>query len=325
MPAENSRILSPSPPRYTRSDRTTLASICRQLVSGYPGKVRSLYVLGSWVRGDRIRGSDIDFALVFKGRLTPAQRETARRGISAIRSRLATVIDVGIYDERDLSRGVLPYMKNNRLLFGSDSIRTAPLKSRSEMKLYFARQAVKFMRIVRGQGASLFYPLDYPRPRRKYFGYDHYGYRTVRGRYVRGLNSLVGLIASIAAFRLAVSSGFLSPDKGAGVRAYRRSFPNDPQGRIIERLYELGRKPGPLTKSDRARLASCCRLTLDLENDFLTFLIMDIRAWLPRRSADIDRRVATVLAPIQARAAPSRLKLRQLKKTFRPASQSRSA
>ena len=78
---------------------------------------------GSFADGSAMATSDLDLAIVFRDRFETGEFDEARKLAAGCRSHESLELDVGVYDELSLSRGVPPMLKlGGRLIWGDEVV-----------------------------------------------------------------------------------------------------------------------------------------------------------------------------------------------------------
>jgi hypothetical protein len=246
----------------------------------FPGQIRSIYLIGSRVNGSHHATSDVDFAVIFTGSLNTDRRAEIVQFLSPLQTVGPVMIDISILDECEIKNGITPNLQRNQLLRGVETLRKCPLQSNPELLLCYAGWGIHFIRAVRGRPTELVYPLEYPDRSMRYFGYERTGIRVATNRYIPGFNLLVCLITTIANFRLAAKVGVYTISKDETISNYKSFLPDDPWLPIFEGLYKTCRVELagclPTNESASTKVSMWCSQVLELENDFLSTVILKV-------------------------------------------------
>lgn len=269
--------------------------ICKLFLAAFPGRIRSVCLLGSRAIANEIENSDVDIAIVFKGVATPRVRKKAWDFMNALCEVSPVMMDLTVLDSRDLRAGVRPSVKIGKVVFGDDVLKTCKLKPRRELLAWFAFSALFFVWLARDKPKVIAYPLDFPDPGDRLGGYWRKGTCVAENEFRPGLNLLVNLVVSLANFRLALLTGTFVPNKSLTVSSYRRALPGDPWLKLTEETYAFcrGRLKGRLPRlaADRRKLARLCRRVLAFENECLSLCILNAGRLVNVDDADLRRRM----------------------------------
>lgn len=288
------------------------------LFAAFPGRLAGTYVVGSRADGTAIPTSDVDLAIVFEGNIAGAERNAIKRIFDAIQRISPVMLDAYVLSETEAERGVTPTLQNYRLISGRDSLKDRPLRPNSELMLHYAGLVVHFIQVVRNDRGPIRFPLTYPSGSNEYCGYEKYGTRTADGRYAPGFNLLLTLVLAIASYRLAARASVFTRAKSGTVPNYLKFLTDDPWRPMIEELHMvirtrlMGRLPQD--GGDRAVLLKWCPRVLELENEFLSELIMSIESWLPIEDPQYRQQLAQFVAHIDCHSPVHSAKLAELKK-----------
>jgi predicted nucleotidyltransferase len=278
-----------------------------RLLAAFPGRLRSVYLLGSRADGRALPGSDVDLGLVFAGILGPGERDRIWDVVKAAGDTGPTIFDLSILDEADLRRGVRPPLKHGKLLAGEDRLKDCPLMPAADLVGYFAYTALHFVGVIRGRPANLRYPLDFPAPGAEFCGYERYGVWTGRDEFRPGFNELVNLVTSIGGYRLASRTGQFPPNKRVAAEGYGQAFPGPAEGAMLTELYLLCRESAggavPAGAEQRAAIAAWCPQVLPFENAFLDEAIRRLPEFLRLEPPDLQLRLARAAVRLHS-AAP---------------------
>jgi hypothetical protein len=276
-----------------------VAGLRDRLRTAFPGRIRSLYLLGSRALGREIASSDIDLAVVFREEAGPDNRRELAQWVEGERQGGGPPLDAAVLETRELADGVRPYLKIARLLAGEEVLRDLPLKPLPELVAYLAHLAAHFIWAVHGRPAQLRYPLDYPDPAGEFFGYERQGIRTGDNQYVPGFAQLVNSVTCVATFRLAHLGGKIIYNKSMAPGTYARCFPDDPWVGLVRDVYDLGRVRWqgeiPPDGPDRRRLAELGHETLAFENEGLGACLRLLPGWVALEDPDLRKRARSII------------------------------
>lgn len=289
--------------RHTRTSTQAddfLAALIEVLNGRFGPDLISTYIVGSRAANTVLSSSDIDLALVFRGKLAPERRAEIRRWLRKLQALTPVMMDTVVVDETEIVRGLTSNLVCNRLLAGADTFAGLPQVKRSEMLLYHGGLAVHFMLAVRGWPKRFTFPLTYPQPDGRFRGYELSGTRVAEGQYVPGLNIYAGLVLGLASFRLAIEAGAYPGAKGEALPAYRQHLPHDRYRPLVEDVEEIcrSRHQGriPTDEFEISRLSLRCTETLAWENEVLGLLLLNLPAWLPLDNPELRKQAIEFLS-----------------------------
>ena len=240
----------------------------------FPGRLRAVYVLGSYADGSYAPTSDLDLTLVFAGQFTDlTEREEAQRIARVCIEQSTIELDIQLTEEATLARGVDPNLKlASALISGQDIRDQAPLISleawtRDRMHSSWWRVARLFAR-----PSPLIPPLEYPEPELEFLGYTRRTLRLADKREVPCTRDLIRLIGWAATALLALDCGVYVSSKREVPALYATCIGDEWAG-LISDIFTLCRSRWgyliPEQASERACLRSLCEQTLRFERHFL--------------------------------------------------------
>jgi hypothetical protein len=287
------------------------------LIAAFPDRVASVYLLSSRADGTAIATSDVDVAVVFKASIASDERRTIKTVLDAVQNISPVMLDVVVTSEREIERGIAPTLQQYRLLSGPDLLKDRPLRPRSELMLFYAGLVVHFIQAIRREQGSIRFPLSYPRDALGYCGYERFGTRTADGEYAPGLNILVTLVLAIASYRLAARAEIYTAAKSQTIPNYQKHLPGDPWLPMFVELRTVGRDKLagrlPPEGPDRNRLQYWCPRVLELENEFLSEVILSLESWLPVEDPGYRRQLVEFVNALDCASAVHRATVERLK------------
>jgi hypothetical protein len=242
----------------------------------FPERVRGYYLIGSYADGSAVASSDIDVFVVFKDTLNSQETERAH-AIWKYASMLSPIrLDAPARSEREFLRAGHVIMKMASLLMYGEDIRSQIPPTPFETYLAHTLVAVHayFGPILRKM-EQLKFPLIYPDPQGRFYGYDQEETRSDEGFFGGGAGGTKPLVASVgrtAQAIIALKTGRYVVKKGECIRVYRESI-NDRWSGFLQKIDDNCRKRWeysiPEGKEEQALLREMCRNTLVFENHFL--------------------------------------------------------
>ncbi len=263
-----------------------LQGVVRLFEAVFPDRVRGYYVYGSYADQTEISASDLDMQIVFKGAFhDDTEKDKAQQICEACGSMSSIGLDAVVRDEQSLFRqGSVNFKLASLFIYGQDIREKIPLPPMEE----YARKTIEyptylFARARQGQ-RILRFPLDYPDPRGKFFGYDYRKIRQSDGSERNSTKGIINVTGRIATAKVILRNKEYVPSKRHGVELYRKSV-NDDWIAFLEEIDEKCRqKWGYLIPQDeqaRRQLKELCRRTLQFENHYFSiynrYLLNEIR------------------------------------------------
>lgn len=254
-----------------RVDRV-LRDIIRIYETALPDRMRGYYLLGSYADSSSVGISDIDLMLVFKDRLSDAERDAAEQLEDGC-ARLSSIrLDLWFCGEADLMRATVPLKLGSLLVYGADirdQVALPPLDA-------YTRDVMDaggfFLRHILRGADRLVLPLDYPDPTGEFFGYDtiHIPVWYPPGT-THGIKELVTSATRVATALIAFQAGQYAGTKSGSIALYRARV-GDAWSDYLDRLYANGKQRWgyavPDDADDRQLLRRLCEQTLAFERHF---------------------------------------------------------
>jgi len=251
-----------------------------------PGRLRAVYVLGSYADASAVSTSDLDLELVIADGLREDERTRIQAFLAAYASSADGELDIGFFDEDTLRAGVSPTLKlGGRLLWGIDAcheLAVMPLAAwtRDRMHTSYWRLFGLFSRPL-----PLAAPLDYPDPADEFFGYTRRLTHLPDGRVVSGTRDLMRAVGWMATALVAYQAGQYVATKRDCASMYRTHI-GDEWSDLLDDMAVWIRGAWqyriPADPEERARLRAICARTLGFENHFLTvyrsYALSELRA-----------------------------------------------
>ncbi len=282
----------------TASGGTVIADVLREVVdsieAAFPGRVRALYVGGSYSDGTAVAGgrspnaSDVDLYVVFRGTVTEAEAAGFGRLMAECQPLSAAMLDAQVYAEDDLLRPIgrepaqMAFLNalithGAVLAYGEDLRAELPEVPFARYVLDVIESGVFHMGIPR-QTEALDYPLmtplvapvGYPDAEGELFGYDVV---PARPSAPRGTRVLVDIAVWMATLFVAIETGRYAVRKSQSVQLCRELRPQDDWARLAVAIFETCKRERgyaiPEGVEERAQLRDWCRDMLAVENQYL--------------------------------------------------------
>ncbi|HKT39984.1 MAG TPA: hypothetical protein VJR48_16545 [Ktedonobacterales bacterium] len=279
---------------------TRMDGVVRRLIAEIhtvlPGRLRAVYVLGSYADASAVSTSDLDLELIIAGRLRKDERVRIQAILADYASSTEGELDIGCADEDTLQAGVSPTLKlGGRLLWGINVCQTLDLMplaawTRDRMHTSYWRLFGLFSRPL-----PLSAPLDYPDPADEFYGYARRLTRLPDGHTVAGTRDLMRAVGWMATALVAYQAGQYIATKRACASMYRE-YIGDQWSDLLDELAVWVRGDWqyriPADPEERSRLRAICARTLGFENHFLR--VYRDYALAELRSADPTGRQMTI-------------------------------
>jgi predicted nucleotidyltransferase len=254
-------------------DRILEVSMCT-LDQIFPGRIRAIYLSGSYTGADATPASDIDGLVVFHGDLTDEESRRFANAMHRLSQRSGVLVDLGPRGERDLYRqGELPAKAASRRLICGDDVRAAvPAMPLWHYTSLIMRGSWFYFSLVRGAESRLAYPLGYPDPAGEFFGYERNGLHSLDGWVGPGLKAFVGGMTLAASTLVAIKAAVGVVTSADSVASYR-TYVSDRWTNWLAEVYGQCKVRWaygiPQSPPERQALRELCHQALDYENHYL--------------------------------------------------------
>lgn len=256
----------------------------------FPGRIRGYYLSGSYANATATPTSDLDLTILFKDQYRDqAETDLAQQMCELIEAlHPAIFVDMGYLNEASLQQAdrvsaALQLKRSSCLIYGEDvrDLITATPDAgyvRDAMHIpYFGS------RYGRPQLDVLTFPLDYPDPNGRFYGYDGWSLASAGDREQAGTKMLVVIVGRIATALIALHTGEYAGTKRDSVTLYRTHI-HDVWLDLVEQVYDLCKVRWqyriPTKKGDREQLRTLCQAALAFENRFFalyrTYLLEEL-------------------------------------------------
>ncbi len=238
-----------------------------------PGRLRAVYVLGSYADASAISTSDLDLELVIANRLRDGERDRIQAFLAGFASSTEGELDISFPDEDSLRAGVSPILKlGGRLLWGADLCQMFDLMplaawTRDRMHTSYWRLFGLFSRPL-----PLSVPLEYPDLTDEFYGYARRPTRLPDGCTISGTRDLMRSVGWMATALVAYQAGQYVAIKRDCASMYRTHI-GDEWSDLLDDMAEWVRGSWhyriPIDIENRDRLRTICARTLGFEDHFL--------------------------------------------------------
>lgn len=253
----------------------------------FPDRIHTYYIEGSYANGTEVTASDLDLTIVFKDSFhDDLERDIAIQFGSYCTAVSGVELDIDLVDDGQLAAGVYPSLKmGSRCIYGEDRRADLPLLSLEAWTRERIHAAYWLLVTVFHRPRSVTYPLSYPDPVGRFYGYDHRMVRLAMGTMVNSTRDLIRVTGWIATALLAYRAGIYVARKSDCHHAYRRHI-NDSWASLLDDLYQQCRTEWgyyiPTGVPEQQILRDLCQRTLQFENYFLTiykeYLLAELRS-----------------------------------------------
>ncbi len=253
-----------------------LAQIIERYETHFPGRIRACYLTGSYAEGNAVEWSDIDVYVLFKDAFV-SEEEAARA--KQLESALAslTPLRLDLHAGSEQSQASLPgflraaVKQTSVLLYGEDTREHMSLPGRDEYTRDATGTVLQFLLWLH-QVETITYPLAYPDPDGRFFGYEQLQSDRADVRPRPGIRMLVETACRIGTALLAFKTDCSVSTKRQSVQTYRELI-NDEWASFLQAMFEKGKLRWsynlPENEVERAELRVLCERMLPFENHYL--------------------------------------------------------
>ncbi|MDE2992368.1 MAG: nucleotidyltransferase domain-containing protein [Chloroflexota bacterium] len=274
----------------TSTGNRQIDDILREVIgvfeAAFPGRTRAYHLVGSYADGTALPESDIDFGVLFKGRMEEAEAQKAWQLSQSLALISPVYLDFMAAGENELLHADDVTLKlASRLIYGEDIRDAIQLPSLEAYIRHCTSGAVTIASARLRKRDVIVYPLDYPDPSGEFLGYSHEPAADGSfGADIGPLKWLVVVVGRAAQSILALREGQYVATRAACLQTYRERI-NDQWADFIEDIYVLCRARWrysvPSTTAERQTLRDLCEHTLAFENRFLdlyrSYLLQELR------------------------------------------------
>ena len=244
----------------------------------FPLRIRGYYLSGSYANATATPTSDLDLTILFKDHYRDqAESDLAQQLCESIEAlHPAIFVDMGYLSEQSLQQAdrinaALQLKMSSCPIYGED-IRD---KITATADARYVRDAMHIPYFGSHYGRPrldvLTFPLDYPDPRGRFFGYDGWSLPSASDTEQAGTKMLVVIVTRIATAIVALHTGEYVGSKRDSVKMYRTHI-HDEWTDLVEQVYytckERWQYRVPTKKGDQQQLRELCQRALGFENYF---------------------------------------------------------
>lgn len=259
---------------HVGTSRARVDAIVRDVIAAYeaafPGRIRGYYLVGSYADGTAVASSDIDMHILFKDLFLPGEPERALALRQALNRTHPLRLDLPTVDEAGLAaKDPVGIKLGSQCVFGEDVRDAIVLPSLALYNAQIEPAPLQFMASLRGV-ARLDFPLDYPDPHGRWYGYDA-PIEDGQGGMVPGIKHIPLIVGWIATCLLG-RAGVMVARKSDVPRLYADHI-GDQWSDFIALVFKRCKTTWgyriPIAPKDQKRLRSLCQETLAFENIYL--------------------------------------------------------
>jgi predicted nucleotidyltransferase len=241
----------------------------------FPDRIRGYYLVGSYAVGEALATSDIDMVVVFKGSFQPEEKQPFAQVLFQCKDISPLDVDLTPVGEVQLFRvGGVKFQTASLLMYGEDIRDAVPKKPVEDHIRDSMHTPYHLYARVRGNPPMLTFPLDYPDPTGKFYGYDCRLMRTADGASHPGIKELVLIVLCSAEALILLKAGkYVGNGRKSDCGTQYRIWINDEWTAFIEAIDEYCHKRWaylvPQEIAQQQLLRSLCERALAFENHFL--------------------------------------------------------
>jgi hypothetical protein len=255
-----------------------LQGIVRAYETAFPDRVRSYYLIGSYVEGMGVPLSDIDCFVIFANVFTSAEEAAQAEHLGQQCASSSSIrLDIGAYPEDKLDQ-LHPVIRvalkgGSGLVYGTDIRANIPLPPLPSYTEALTEGAKHFIARLRGVMQLTTKTVDYPDMTDRFFGYTQ---KSIAAWYPptieAGTKELVATVSRIASAIVARQAKRYVPGKQAAVALFQEHVGGE-WASFVQQVYQQCKLEWqyciPEAESDKYQLHSLCQHMLAFENMFL--------------------------------------------------------
>ena len=236
----------------------------------FPERVRGYFLAGSYLDGTAVSASDLDIIVVFSETASGEELEAFWRMHYQVNLLSPVTFGAAPISESTLAKGVLAHLKETKVLYGEDVIKTFPSVSHEVALRRFISGSLKLLKSFHGVKEPLSLPLHFPDKDAAYYGFDFSSTVTPKGE--KSVKRLVNLVARITASLLVLETNRQPESKRDCIAQYKEKVGGswaDFAEEVYLVLNQTWHYRMPQTPEDKRRLERLCQQLLEFENDYL--------------------------------------------------------
>ncbi len=234
----------------------------------FPDRIHSVYLIGSYTDGTATPNSDVDLTIIFKNNISKEEFYKLKEVAANISTFIPVNLDYTGIGEDVVRKFDVGLKLCSVHLCGEDireEIRLISIETYTRQCMY--GDTISKMAYTARRTKQLVYPIQYPDPTDKYYGYAY-----DRIEQKPQTKVLISVVLRITAALISFKTRQYAVPKRHAVSLYRSSI-GDEWSALIEDIYHLCRTKWnseiPTSEADQEALREICEQVLELENHFL--------------------------------------------------------
>jgi hypothetical protein len=270
-----------------------LAALVDRLRACARGRVRAIYLGGSWATGEAVAGSDLDVTVALHGSSSPDEARALVRSCEDLGRDVG--LDLTVAGADDLARAGVVWLHEAGRLLAGEAVPIPPLPP-DEFRRRIAHAA--FTKVIWGRALPARYPVGAPDPADLWLGLLPASGSAAPARHlVVSTNWAANALISFAGGRVVWG-------KGEAALAAVRAHLDHPWADFVAAVYRRCRSAWghrvPATEVERAELRTVCEWAVEFHNHFLAafrdLLVAELAPGMPARGIAAQR-LGEVLFP----------------------------
>lgn len=235
----------------------------------FPSRIRSYFLVGSYLDGSAIKNSELDVIILFKQKVTLKELEAFWRLHYQLNLLSPISLGFNVIDEAYFEEGVPLHFRTNKLLYGQDTLKEYPDLSREVAEQRFINIAIKMIYRIHKANAPLSIPVVFPNQKALYFDFNFKIHQKNTPK------RLMILVARIISALLVLKTGIQPRSKRHSILCYQENIGDrwaDYASEVEQTVKYKWQYQMPTTQEDQQKLTSLCKQLLEFENNFLGFV-----------------------------------------------------
>lgn len=246
----------------------------------FPGRIRSYFLVGSYLDGSAVQNSDLDVVVLFKHKVTLKELEAFWHLHYQLNLISPIPLGFNVIHESYFEQGVSLHFRESKLLYGQDVLKNYPNLSREMAEQRFISSAIKLIYRIHNVNTPLSIPVHFPDQKALYFGFNF------KVQQQNTPKRLMNLVARIISALLILKTGEQPKSKRHSILCYQENIGGrwaDYANKVEKLVKYKWQYQMPETQEDQQQLTELCQQLLEFENNFLGFikprLIQDDQKW----------------------------------------------
>ncbi|MCA9913828.1 MAG: nucleotidyltransferase domain-containing protein [Anaerolineae bacterium] len=214
-------------------------NIADMVVAVFGDRILSVYLGGSFSRGQLTETSDLDMNVVFRGSLSDEEYEHFMTVRTALQPFSPLRLEMYPTDESKIkSRPADASTRSSICLYGEDFLPDVPALTIEAFAMRSMHKAIHYMTVLRGRPNRNPLPLDYPDATQSYYGYTQYGDFDGAQAFQPGTRIILGMLARCTTALLAIEHGIEAQTKPESIQQYRTIIDGE-WGSFVQDVYDV--------------------------------------------------------------------------------------